>query len=84
LHYAAETMNWIKTISLSEASEPLLRALESQRALHPKEYASPVFATDDGVAGIVGSHTPTLCTMPSPPSVSSCLLTCRLLAGNRK
>lgn len=50
-------MTWIKTIPLSSASEPLLKALESQRALYPKEYATPVFRTDDGVAGIVGSHT---------------------------
>jgi len=50
-------MTWIKTVPLSEASEPLLHALEAQRAGYPKEYASPVFATDDGVAGIVGSHT---------------------------
>lgn len=49
-------MTWIKTISLSEANESLLRALESQRSLYPKEYATPVFRTDDGVAGIVGSH----------------------------
>ncbi len=49
-------MTWIKTVPLSEANEDLLRALESQRSLYPKEYASPVFANDDGVAGIVGSH----------------------------
>ena len=49
-------MTWIKTIALSEANESLLRALESQRALYPKEYAKPVFQTDDGTAGIVGSH----------------------------
>ena len=57
LFYAAQTMTWIKTVPLSEASEPLLRALEAQRALYPQEYASPVFADDTGVAGIVGSHT---------------------------
>jgi hypothetical protein len=49
-------MTWIKTVPLSEANEDLLRALESQRSLYPKEYATPVFAADDGVAGIVGSH----------------------------
>ena len=49
-------MTWIKTIPLSEANENLLRALESQRSLYPKEYATPVFRTDDGVAGIVASH----------------------------
>jgi hypothetical protein len=49
-------MTWIKTIPLAEASEALRRALESQRALYPKEYAQPVQPTDDGTAGIVASH----------------------------
>ena len=49
-------MTWIKTIPLPEASEELLRALESQRSLYPIEYARPVFATEDGTAGIVASH----------------------------
>jgi hypothetical protein len=35
-------MTWIQTIPLSEANESLLRALESQRSLYPKEYAAPV------------------------------------------
>ena len=50
-------MTWIKTVPLNEASEQLIRALESQRAIYPKEYGTPVFKSDDGVAGIVGSHT---------------------------
>jgi len=49
-------MTWIKTVALSEASEQLTKALESQRALYPKEYATPVFPTDDNISGIVGSH----------------------------
>lgn len=49
-------MTWIKTIPLSEANQQLLHALESQRSLYPQQYASPVFKTDDGVSGIVGSH----------------------------
>ncbi len=49
-------MTWIETVPLSEANESLLRALESQRALYPKEYAEPVFETDDELAGIVASH----------------------------
>lgn len=52
-----QPMTWIKTVPLAEAGQELLHALESQRALYPKEYATPVFTTDDGVAGIVGSHT---------------------------
>jgi hypothetical protein len=50
-------MTWIKTIPLSEASQQLLDALQSQRALYPQEYAAPVFPQDDGTAGIVASHT---------------------------
>ena len=49
-------MTWIKTVPLSEASLALQRALEGQRALYPKEYATPVFPADEGVAGIVASH----------------------------
>ena len=49
-------MAWIKTISLSEASEELKRAMESQRHLYPVEYAQPVHPTEDGPAAIVASH----------------------------
>lgn len=49
-------MTWIRTVPLSEANEKLLRALESQRPLYPKEYASPVFRADEELAGIVASH----------------------------
>jgi len=49
-------VTWIKTIPLPEAGEALKRALESQRALYPAEYATPVMPTDDGVAGIVAAH----------------------------
>jgi len=50
------TMTWIKTVPLSEAGADLTRALESQRSLYPREYAPPVPPTDEGVAGIVASH----------------------------
>jgi hypothetical protein len=49
-------MTWIKTIPLSQADDALRRALESQRALYPAEYAQPVHPTDDGTSGIVASH----------------------------
>ncbi len=49
-------MTWIKTVPLPEASEALLRALETQRQLYPVEYVEPMIPTDDGVAGIVASH----------------------------
>lgn len=48
-------MTWIKTVPLSEASQELLQALESQRPLYPQEYEAPVFVQDD-MAGIVSSH----------------------------
>jgi hypothetical protein len=51
-------MTWIKTVPISEASERLLKALEDERALYPKEYATPVHpSADGGPSGIVASHT---------------------------
>jgi hypothetical protein len=51
-------MTWIKTIPMSEADENLIRAIEGERELYPKEYAQPVHPTPDGGAsGIVASHT---------------------------
>lgn len=49
-------MTWIKTIPVGE-SEEVRKAAESQRALYPIEYATPVHPTLDGeTAGIVASH----------------------------
>jgi hypothetical protein len=49
-------MTWIKTIPLAEAGDALRHAIESQRALYPKEYAQPVHPTGDGTSAIVASH----------------------------
>ena len=49
-------MTWIRTVTLSEANQQLLHAMESQRELYPAEYATPVFPTEDGPATIVASH----------------------------
>ena len=50
-------MTWIKTVPMAEASEKLIKAMESQRDLYPIEYATPVHPTaDGGAAGIVASH----------------------------
>jgi hypothetical protein len=49
-------MTWIRTIPSAEADEALRRALEAQRQLYPKEYATPVQPTGDGTSGIVASH----------------------------
>jgi len=49
-------MTWIKTVAVDE-SEEVRKAVESQRALYPIEYATPVHPTTDGeTAGIVESH----------------------------
>jgi hypothetical protein len=49
-------MTWIRTIPLPEADDKLRRAIDAQRALYPKEYATPVQPTADGTSGIVASH----------------------------
>jgi hypothetical protein len=50
-------MAWIKTVPIEEADERLTRALGEQHALYPKEYAEPVKGLDEGMPGIVASHT---------------------------
>ncbi|HWQ31461.1 MAG TPA: hypothetical protein VNQ79_01150 [Blastocatellia bacterium] len=47
-------MTWIRTIPLEQADEKLRRLMEAQRAMYPKEYASPVSPGGDS---IVASHT---------------------------
>jgi hypothetical protein len=42
---------------MSEADENLLRAIEAQRELYPKEYGDPVHPDESGGSTIVGSHT---------------------------
>jgi len=49
-------MTWIRTIPLSEASDALRRAIDTQRALYPREYDDPVHPTGDGTSDIVSSH----------------------------
>jgi alkylhydroperoxidase family enzyme len=49
-------MTWIKTVS-PESDDNVRRAMEAQRELYPKEYATPVHPTPDGSSsGIVESH----------------------------
>ena len=47
-------MTWIRTIRMEDADEQLRRMMEAQRAMYPKEYASPVSPGGDSV---VVSHT---------------------------
>lgn len=49
-------MTWIRTIPVQDADEKLRAALEAQKALYPREYATPVQPTADGTSGIVASH----------------------------
>jgi hypothetical protein len=50
-------MTWIKTIPISDADDQLKHAIEAQRALYPKEYATPVHpCADGGASQIVASH----------------------------
>lgn len=50
-------MTWIRTVPLAEADEKLRKAIEGEKALYPKEYATPVHVSPDGEsAPIVASH----------------------------
>lgn len=49
-------MAWIKTIPMAEADDALRAAMETQRALYPREYATPVHPSEGGGAQIVESH----------------------------
>ncbi len=50
-------MAWIRTVPMEAADESLLKAMADQRALYPVEYAQPVQELDQGLPGIVASHT---------------------------
>jgi hypothetical protein len=49
-------MAWIKTVSPEEMDESVRNLMDAHRALYPKEYAQPVMALDQGMPGIVASH----------------------------
>jgi hypothetical protein len=50
-------MAWIRTVPLDDADERLQKAMADQRSLYPPEYAQPVQELDQGLPGIVASHT---------------------------
>lgn len=50
-------MAWIRTLSPDDASAAVNDAMAKQRALYPPEYAEPVHELDQGLPGIVASHT---------------------------
>ena len=49
-------MAWIKTIDPNGDDGPVKDAAARQRALYPKEYATPTAPENSGAAGIVASH----------------------------
>ena len=50
-------MTWIKTIKMEDDAS-VMEAMQKQRSLYPKEYATPVPSVDRGPEnGITGSHT---------------------------
>lgn len=50
-------MAWIRTTPLEGEEDAVARAMTEQRGLYPIEYAQPVQELDQGVPGIVASHT---------------------------
>jgi hypothetical protein len=50
-------MTWIRTVSWAQADAKLRKAIEDEKLLYPKEYATPVHPDDSGASSIVGSHT---------------------------
>ena len=49
-------MTWMRTVPLSQAGQDLLKAMEDQKSLYPKEYNAPVHPSNGGGAQIVESH----------------------------
>ncbi len=50
-------MAWIRTEPMDGAGDELDELMARQRGLYPKEYAEPVHELDEGLPGIVASHT---------------------------
>jgi hypothetical protein len=50
-------MAWIRTTPLEGEEDAVNKAMTDQRHLYPPEYAQPVQELDQGVPGIVASHT---------------------------
>ena len=50
-------MAWIRTVPMDDADDSLKMAMADQRTLYPSEYSQPVQELDQGLPGIVASHT---------------------------
>ena len=79
-------MAWIRTIPLEDADDNLLKAMADQRALYPVEYAQPVQELDQGLPGIVASHTliPQALHHAFATFARSCRPSCHCLAGSMR
>jgi hypothetical protein len=49
-------MTWIRTVPLTDANAQLRKAMEDQKLLLSKEYATPVHPVEGGGSQIVASH----------------------------
>ena len=49
-------MTWIRTIDPNTDAGAVRDAAQQQRAMYPKEYATPTAPENSGAAGIVASH----------------------------
>jgi hypothetical protein len=49
-------MVWIRTTPLEGEDDEVLAAVTNERKLYPPEYAQPVQELDNGLPGIVASH----------------------------
>ena len=49
-------MTWIRTIPFAEAHDELRHFIEEQRAMYPREYATPAFPGLEPGGSIVESH----------------------------
>lgn len=49
-------MTWIRTVPFTEGNENLRKAVEDEKGLYPKEYATPVHPVEGGGSQIVASH----------------------------
>ena len=77
-------MTWIKTIPLSEANQNCSMRCRISGLSNRKDYADPVFHSDNEVAGIVGSHSliPNALFHAFRPSAPSCHRTFRSAAAS--
>ncbi len=77
-------MAWIRTAPLEGEEDAVNEAMAEQRALYPREYAEPVHELDQGVPGIVASHSLIPRAMYHAFSLLGCLMSPDLPLGRRQ